>query len=117
MANDERENEISQEVIAIALSSGEAKIPIIQEASTEKITATRTVEPQPPHTILSENQKIFTIITASFAAFISPVSGAIYFPALPSIARDLHVSISTINLTITVYMVPTPLHHYSLFFP
>lgn len=49
--------------------------------------------------------KIFTIILASFAAFISPVSASIYYPALNSLASDLNVTVSTINLTITVYMV------------
>jgi hypothetical protein len=60
---------------------------------------------QPPHTILTEKEKIFTIIMASFAAFISPVSASIYYPALNELAQDLHVTVSTINLTITVYMV------------
>jgi hypothetical protein len=58
-----------------------------------------------PHTILTKNMKIFTIIMASFAAFISPVSASAYFPALNSLSSDLHVSVSTINLTITAYMV------------
>jgi len=62
-------------------------------------------EIQPPYTILTEKGKIFTIMMASFAAFISPVSGSIYYPALNSLSRDLHVSISTMNLTITVYLV------------
>ena len=60
---------------------------------------------QPPHTILSEKKKIFTIMMASFAAFISPVSTSIYYPALNELAQDLRVTVSTINLTITVYMV------------
>jgi hypothetical protein len=61
---------------------------------------------QPPYTVMPEKDKIFTIIMASFAAFISPVSGSIYYPALNDLAEDLHVTVSTINLTITVYMVP-----------
>lgn len=60
---------------------------------------------EPPYTILSEKEKIFTIIMASFAAFISPVSSSIYYPALNPLARDLNVSVSKINLSITVYMV------------
>jgi ACR3 family arsenite efflux pump ArsB len=57
------------------------------------------------YTILSEKEKRFTIILASFAALISPVSASIYFPALNSLSSDLHVSASDINLSITVYMV------------
>jgi hypothetical protein len=60
---------------------------------------------EPPHTILTEKQNILTIVLALFSAFISPVSAGIYYPALNSLAKDLHVPVSTINLTTTVYMV------------
>lgn len=59
----------------------------------------QNLQDEAPHTILTERQKIFTIIIASFAAFISPVSASIYYPALNSLAEDLHVTVSTINLT------------------
>lgn len=59
----------------------------------------------PPYTTFSEKDKIFTVIIASFAALISPISASIYYPALNPLAADLHVQVSTINLTITVYMV------------
>jgi hypothetical protein len=41
-----------------------------------EVPASEPTQPpdQPPHTILTEKEKIFTIIMASFAAFISPVS-------------------------------------------
>jgi predicted MFS family arabinose efflux permease len=60
---------------------------------------------EPPYTILSNREKIFTIILASFAAFISPVSSSIYLPALNPLAKDLNVTASTINISITVYIV------------
>jgi len=60
---------------------------------------------EPPYTILAHREKIFTIILASFAAFISPVSSSIYFPALNPLAKDLNVTPSTINVSITVYIV------------
>ena len=60
---------------------------------------------EPPYTILAQKEKIFTIILASFAAFISPVSSSIYLPALNPIAKDLNVTSSTINFSITVYIV------------
>lgn len=40
-----------------------------------------------------------------FAAFISPITANIYFPALPAIAQDLDVSISDVNLSLTTYMI------------
>jgi MFS family permease len=42
---------------------------------------------------------------AACASFVSPMTANIYFPALNSIAADLGVSISLINLTLTTYMV------------
>ncbi len=67
-----------------------------------------------PYTILPESEKIFTIILVSFAALISPMSSGIYYPALNSLAASLDVSPSTINLTITVYMVSSPLQALSI---
>jgi hypothetical protein len=59
------------------------------------------------YSIFSKNEKIGIIIIASWAAFFSPVSSNIYFPALNDLADDLHVTDSLINLTITSYMVCT----------
>ena len=55
--------------------------------------------------VYSARQKKVIIVTGSFAAFFSPVSSNIYFPALITIAKDLHVSLSQINLTVTTYQV------------
>lgn len=68
-------------------------------------TTTEEDPPEPPYSIFSEPVKVIVIITASFAAIISPMSGSIYFPALPSIAADLDVSISLVTLTVTTYLV------------
>ncbi|RHZ58911.1 hypothetical protein CDV55_106116 [Aspergillus turcosus] len=58
-----------------------------------------------PYCILPECEKIFIILLVSFAAIISPISSSIYFPALNNIAKDLNVSISLINITITTYLI------------
>lgn len=58
-----------------------------------------------PYSVFTENQKRFIVFTASWAGFFSPVSSQIYFPALNTLARDLNVSNSLINLTLTSYMV------------
>lgn len=57
------------------------------------------------YSVYTENQKRFIVFTASWAGFFSPVSSQIYFPALNTLARDLNVSNSLINLTLTSYMV------------
>lgn len=69
-------------------------------ATTDTNTATGL-----PYCILPECEKIFIILLVSFAAIISPISSSIYFPALNNIAKDLNVSISLINITITTYLV------------
>lgn len=64
-----------------------------------------TTESDSPFSVWSRNEKKFIILTASAAAFFSPVSAHIYYPALNRISEDLNVSSSLINLSITTYMV------------
>ena len=60
---------------------------------------------EPPYSIFSGAEKVFYAWVASMAAFSSPVSSSIYYPALTVLASDLHTSVGNINLTITTYMV------------
>lgn len=60
---------------------------------------------QEPYSIFTKAQKRLIILAAAIASTFSPLSANIYFPALNSIAQDLKVSPSQINLTITTYMV------------
>jgi hypothetical protein len=64
--------------------------------------------PPPPYSRFTHRQKIGITLTVSFLAIISPLSGQIYLPALNSLATDLHVPVSSINLTITTFMVGVP---------
>lgn len=64
-------------------------------------TRTSTVE----YSVFSKNLKRYVVVTASWAGFFSPLSSQIYFPSLNTLAADLNVSISLINLTLTSYMV------------
>lgn len=57
------------------------------------------------YSIYSARQKKVILLAGSFAAFFSPVSSNIYFPAIITIAKDLHVSLSHISLTVTTYQV------------
>lgn len=57
------------------------------------------------YSVFTESQKQFIVFIASWAGFFSPVSSQIYYPALNSLAQDLNVSHSLINLTLTSYMV------------
>jgi hypothetical protein len=66
---------------------------------------TATSASDKPYSVFTPWQKRFIILASSVGTFISPLTTNIYFPALNTIASDLHVSISQINLTITTYMV------------
>ncbi|KAI9704058.1 MAG: hypothetical protein M1820_005680 [Bogoriella megaspora] len=59
---------------------------------------------QEPYSVFTTRQKKSIVICASIAALFSPLSANIYFPALNTLADDLHVSTSLINLTVTTYL-------------
>lgn len=66
----------------------------------------QTTEP-PPYTIFNRFERVFYAWVSSVAAFASPVSTSIYYPALTILATDLDTSLQNINLSITTYMVRT----------
>ena len=55
--------------------------------------------------VWSTRGKRSIIFSASFASLLSPLSSQIYFPALEPIARDLHVSNTLVNLSISTYII------------
>ncbi|RFU28828.1 hypothetical protein B7463_g7510, partial [Scytalidium lignicola] len=78
----------------------------------ESFTEASSVENQeimapatPPHTIFTRKEINFIVAMASLAALLSPVSSTIYFPALNTLADTLGVSVSSINLTVTTYLI------------
>lgn len=78
------------------------------EPTTQEITTTKSHGAESlgkDYSIFTLWQKRFIVFTATMGAFFSPFTTQIYFPALTSIAKDLHVSNSKINLTMTTYMV------------
>ena len=60
---------------------------------------------QPAYSSFTVTEKRCIIAAGSFAAFFSPLTGSIYFPALTTISNDLCVSASKINLTVTTYLI------------
>ncbi|GAB1215111.1 hypothetical protein ATERTT37_004295 [Aspergillus terreus] len=58
-----------------------------------------------PYCVLSERRKITIILGASFMGIVSPMSAGIYYPSLPALAKEMHVSNSLINLTVTTYLI------------
>lgn len=81
-------------------------MPNEKNASSEQKEA--YVAAEAPYSVLRHGEKAFVIVVGSFAALISPLSSSVYLPALNSLARDMNVSVSLINLTITTYLVRLP---------
>ncbi|XXH02169.1 hypothetical protein Hte_008537 [Hypoxylon texense] len=63
------------------------------------------VAPEEPYSIFDKRQKAIIVLVVSTAATFSGFASNIYFPALPTIARDLDVSIELVNLTVTSYLI------------
>ena len=59
----------------------------------------------PVYSEFSPWKKRYVVIMVTWAAFISPTSANIYFPALNPLKEDLGVSTTLINLTLTSYMI------------
>ncbi|KAJ4122795.1 hypothetical protein NW768_010240 [Fusarium equiseti] len=58
-----------------------------------------------PYSIFDKRQTALIVTLVSVAATFSGFASNIYFPALPTIAHDLDVSIELINLTVTSYLI------------
>src|SRR5260370_15584163 len=68
---------------------------------------------EPPFSIFPKWERSTYVYIASLAAFASPVSSSIYYPAMLSLAEDLNKTLADISLTITTYMVrPIPIAVY-----
>ncbi|KAJ5833969.1 hypothetical protein N7474_002280 [Penicillium riverlandense] len=79
---------------------------IVDAEGAKKDAVTRdSVSTNAPYSIFPKGEKLLVIIGGSLAGLISPLSSSIYLPALNSLAQDMHVSVSLINLTITTYLI------------
>jgi MFS family permease len=58
-----------------------------------------------PHSIFTSAQRALIVTIVAVAATFSAFSSNIYFPAIPSIATDLHVTPEKVNLTVTAYLI------------
>ena len=78
--------------------------------------AERKQGPSPPDNTHSEHaplrysnftraQKRLIVFLITFAATFSPLSSFIFFPAIHTLSRSLHVSVEKINTTVTSYLI------------
>ncbi|GAP86986.1 putative dityrosine transporter [Rosellinia necatrix] len=57
------------------------------------------------YSIFTTVEKRGIVFAAAAGAFFSPLSAQIYFPALDALSRDLGVTVTEVNLTVTTYMI------------
>lgn len=56
------------------------------------------------YTVFTTSEKWCIVAIVSCAAWFSTLSSFIYYPAIPTLSKDLDVSINKINLTVTAYL-------------
>lgn len=71
----------------------------------QDMEALQVVTTGPVYSAFSVWKKRYIVIMVTWAAFISPTSANIYFPALNPLQEELNVSTTLINLTLTSYMI------------
>ncbi|CCG83875.1 protein of unknown function [Taphrina deformans PYCC 5710] len=75
------------------------------EVTTDSTDPMDLVVEEKPHSLFTRQQKMAITVLVSVASVFSPMSATIYVPALPTIADDLGVSVSLVNLSVTSYMI------------
>lgn len=57
------------------------------------------------YSAIPKSRRYFILILVSLVGFLGPLSGNIYLPLLPLLAKEFNVSISTINGTVSCFMI------------
>ncbi|KAI8959383.1 MFS general substrate transporter [Daldinia sp. FL1419] len=76
-----------------------------EERQESQIPPATSSAPEEPYSIFDKRQKALIVLVVSTAATFSGFASNIYFPALPTIAHDLDISIELVNLTVTSYLI------------
>ncbi|KAL4891914.1 major facilitator superfamily domain-containing protein [Aspergillus ambiguus] len=60
---------------------------------------------RPVYSAFSKQAKYFIVFMVTLASFFSPLSGQIYYPVMPTLVHNYHLTTALINLSITTYMI------------
>ncbi|GIJ90376.1 hypothetical protein Asppvi_009330 [Aspergillus pseudoviridinutans] len=71
----------------------------------QSLSVTQGGQEDSPYSIYDTKEKLLIVIVVSIAGCFSPLATNTYLPALTSIASDLHVNNTLINLTVTIYLI------------
>ncbi|KAI5208618.1 citrate synthase [Aureobasidium subglaciale] len=108
-SQDQRDRDALEDDMKV--SSDPDATPIVPTSSHEKTdqnlisTSEQPTDDGDVYSIFTPTQKKLIVLTASLAGFFSPLSGSIYYPALNTIADDLGITATKVNLTVTTYMI------------
>ncbi|KAF2239730.1 putative multidrug transporter [Viridothelium virens] len=79
---------------------------MVEDKNHDTEAAALQTTPSPvPYSIFTRAQKALIVTIISVAATFTAFASNIYFPAIPTIARDLSVTPELLNLTVTSYMI------------
>ncbi|CRG92223.1 putative transporter AQR1 [Talaromyces islandicus] len=73
--------------------------------SGQNLTKSSTNKSEKPYTAFPKYQVWFIVAMASAASFFSPLSGQIYFPVLPILTKNYHLTPALLNVSVTTYMI------------
>jgi hypothetical protein len=83
-------------------------LPIIQlyhSSEAVPVPSSPKDEPEEAYSAFSKSQRRWIVALAAAGSFFSPITANVYFPAIPTIAEDLQVSVQAVNLTVTLYLI------------
>ncbi|KAI0127207.1 major facilitator superfamily transporter [Xylariales sp. AK1849] len=84
----------------VATTNPEATLPDSEPASEAPVP-----DSEPSYSIFTTWEKWSIVLGAAAAAFFSPLTAQIYLPALNLLTKDLGITASQANLTVTTYMI------------
>jgi len=62
-------------------------------------------QPAPPYSVFSNFQKWLVVFIVALTTLLPPLTASIFYPVITLLADQLGVSITEINLTITIYLI------------
>ncbi|KAK6459978.1 major facilitator superfamily domain-containing protein [Scheffersomyces coipomensis] len=86
----------------------EAKETPLQLKTEEVSSNSEDIEKQvsrPTYSVIPRKRKFFILALVTLAGLLGPISGNIYIPLLPLLQDVFHVSATTINGTVSVFMI------------
>jgi multidrug resistance protein len=106
-ANDPRRDALNEKQ-ALPPDGTDLPAAVLEPAALEEARETNgrsDAQSEAIYTAFSTNEKWFITAMASLASFFSPLSGQIYYPVMPTLVQNYHLTTSMINLSITTYMI------------